>query len=137
MEFKAFDTQEIDDARNRYAEEAKARWGETQAYRESAWRTAQYTNEDFSRIQEQSAAVFRAFAELAGASPSDPQVQVLVQRWQTLISESYYFCSNEILADLGQMYIADRRFTENLDRYGAGTAKLMSDAIAVYCAKEK
>jgi DNA-binding transcriptional MerR regulator len=137
MEFKAFDTQEIDDARNRYAEEAKARWGETQAYRESAWRTAQYTKEDFSRIQEPSAAVFRAFAELAGASPSDPQVQVLVQRWQTLISESYYFCSNEILADLGQMYIADRRFTENLDRYGAGTAKLMSDAIAVYCAKEK
>ena len=135
MEFKPFDTSEIDSLRNQYAEEAKARWGETEAYRESAWRTAKYSAEDFARIQEQSNDLFREFAALVGASPSDERVQALVKRWQTLISESYYFCSDEILEGLGQMYVADERFTKNLDQFGAGTAQFMSDAIAAYCKK--
>ena len=40
MEFKPFDTSKIDELRDQYAEEAKARWGNTDAYRESARRTA-------------------------------------------------------------------------------------------------
>jgi DNA-binding transcriptional MerR regulator len=135
MEFKPFDTSEIDSLRNQYAEEAKARWGETEAYRESAWRTAKYSPEDFARIQEQSNDLFREFAALVGVDPSDERVQALVKRWQMLISESYYFCSDEILAGLGQMYVADERFTKNLDKFGAGTAQFMSDAIAAYCKK--
>ena len=135
MEFKPFDTSEIDTLRNQYAEEAKARWGNTEAYRESAWRTAKYSAEDFARIQEQSNGLFREFATLVGVSPSDERVQALVKRWQTLISESYYFCSDEILEGLGQMYVADERFTKNLDQFGAGTAQLMSDAISAYCKK--
>jgi DNA-binding transcriptional MerR regulator len=137
MEFKPFDTSEIDSLRTQYAEEAKARWGETEAYRESAWRTANYTDDDFARIQAQSGALFAEFAALVGTDPSDVRVQALVGRWQKLISESYYFCTDEILAGLGQMYVADERFTKNLDQFGAGTAKLMSDAIAVFCATKK
>ncbi len=135
MEFKPFDTSEIDSLRNQYAEEAKARWGETETYRESAWRTAKYSPEDFARIQEQSNDLFREFAALVGVAPSDERVQALVKRWQALISESYYFCSDEILEGLGQMYVADERFTKNLDKFGAGTAQFMSDAIAAYCKK--
>ena len=135
MEFKPFDTSEIDSLRNQYAEEAKTRWGNTEAYRESAWRTAKYSAEDFARIQEQSNDLFREFAALVGVDPSDARVQALVKRWQALISESYYFCSDEILEGLGQMYVADERFTKNLDQFGAGTAQLMSDAIAAYCKK--
>ena len=137
MEFKPFDTSEIDAMREQYAEEAKARWGETEAYRESARRTAKYSDEDFARIQAQSGALFSEFAALIGTDPADERIQALVGRWQQLISESYYFCTDEILAGLGQMYIADERFTKNLDRFGAGTAKLMSDAISVYCHKSK
>ena len=137
MEFKPFDSSKYDETRKQYAEEAKTRWGETEAYRESAWRTAKYTDEDFARIQKQSGALFTEFAALAGTDPADARVQALVGRWQALISESYYFCTDEILAGLGQMYIADERFTKNIDQFGAGTAKLMSDAIAIYCSKNK
>ena len=135
MEFKPFDTSKIDAMREEYAAEAKERWGNTEAYRENAWRTAKYTDEDFARIQAESGALFAEFAALVGTNPADARAQALVARWQKLISESYYFCTDEILAGLGQMYIADERFTKNLDQFGAGTAKLMSDAIAVYCAK--
>lgn len=133
MEFKPFDHSEYDAMRDQYAEEAKARWGNTDAYRQSAKRAAKWTEADKARLQKESNEIFFAFAALAGTDPADARVQALVARWKSFISESYYDCSNEMLAGLGQMYLEDQRFTENLDKFGAGTAKLMSDAIAVYC----
>ncbi|MEZ4509211.1 MAG: MerR family transcriptional regulator [Eubacteriales bacterium] len=135
MEFKPFDTSEIDALREQYAEEAKARWGNTDAYRESTKRAAQWTEADKKRMEAESGEIFSGFAALVGTDPADERVQALVARWKTFISQSYYNCTNEILAGLGQMYIADERFTKNIDKFGSGTAKLMSDAIAVYCKK--
>lgn len=133
MEFKPFDTSEIDALREQYAEEAKARWGNTDAYRESTKRAAQWTEADKKRMEAESGEIFSGFAALVGTDPADARVQALVARWKAFISQSYYNCTNEILAGLGQMYIADERFMKNIDKFGAGTAKLMSDAIAVYC----
>ena len=133
MEFKAFDTGEIDALREQYAEEAKARWGDTEAYRESTRRAAKWTDADKARLKKEQDEIFSGFAALVGSDPADTRVQALAARWKAFISESYYDCTNEILAGLGQMYLADERFTKNLDAFGAGTAQLMSDAIAVYC----
>ena len=133
MEFKPFDNSEFDAMRDQYAEEAKARWGHTEAYRESAKRAAKWTEEDKKRLEAESGEIFSGFAALVGTDPADARVQAMVARWQAFISKSYYTCTNEILAGLGQMYIADERFTKNIDGFGAGTSKLMSDAIAVYC----
>jgi len=135
MEFKEFDTSEIDALREQYAAEAKARWGNTEAYRESTKRAAKWTEADKKRLEAQSGEIFSGFAALVGTDPADARVQALVARWKAFISERYYDCTDEILAGLGQMYVADERFTKNIDQYGAGTAKLMSDAIAVYCTK--
>ena len=135
MEFKPFDSSEIDALREQYAEEAKSRWGNTEAYRESTKRAAKWTEADKARLQKESDEIFSAFAALVGTEPVDARVQALVARWKAFISESYYACTDEILAGLGQMYIADERFTKNLDQFGAGTARLMSDAIAIYCKK--
>ncbi|HWQ97001.1 MAG TPA: MerR family transcriptional regulator [Clostridia bacterium] len=133
MEFKPFDTGEIDALREQYAEEAKARWGNTDAYRESTKRAAKWTEADKKRLEAESGEIFSGFAKLVGTDPADTRVQALVARWKAFISESYYDCTDEILAGLGQMYIVDERFMKNIDKFGAGTAKLMSDAIAVYC----
>jgi DNA-binding transcriptional MerR regulator len=135
MEFKPFDTSEIDTLREQYAEEAKARWGNTDAYRESTKRAAKWTEADKKRMEAESGEIFSGFAALVGTDPADARVQALVARWKAFISQSYYDCTDEILAGLGQMYIADERFTKNIDKFGAGTAMLMSDAIAVYCKK--
>jgi len=135
VEFKPFDTNEIDAMRDQFAEEAKARWGNTDAYRESAKRAAKWSEADIKRLEAQSGEIFSDFAALVGTDPADARVQALVSRWKAFISESYYSCTDEILAGLGQMYVADERFMKNIDKFGAGTAKLMSDAIAVYCEK--
>ena len=115
---------DIDAAKEQYAEEAKARWGHTEAWKQSQGKTP-----NGSRMEE----IFRGFAALRDKEPGDPAVQAQVACWQQFITEEMYPCTREILAGLGQMYICDERFTANLDKYGEGTAKLMSDAIALYC----
>ena len=44
-----------------------------------------------------------------------------------------YHCTDTILKGLGQMYLADQRFQENIDENGLGTAQFMSKAIEIYC----
>ena len=57
----------------------------------------------------------------------------LVKKLQGYITENYYHCTDEILSGLGQMYVADQRFKDNIDKHGEGTAEFTADAIAVYC----
>ena len=60
------------------------------------------------------------------------EAQALVAKLQAHITENYYTCTDEILAGLGKMYVADERFKKNIDKYGDGTAEFVSDAIAAY-----
>ena len=75
------------------------------------------------------------FGQRVGSDPKDPVVQDLVKQWQEYLTKYYYDCTMEILGGLGQMYVADERFTENIDKYGKGTAALLSAAIGYYVRK--
>ena len=65
--------------------------------------------------------------------PEDDEAQALVAKLQNTITSFYYTCTDEILAGLGRMYVADERFKKNIDKYGEGTAEFASQAIAIYC----
>ena len=56
---------------------------------------------------------------------------VLVAKLQAHITVNYYTCTDEILAGLGKMYVADERFKKNIDKYGEGTAEFAAGAITV------
>lgn len=133
MSFDAFDRSEIERTRAAYAREARERWGDTPAYRESERRMAGYDEGQRKGIDAGMEEIFRGFAALRGQEPGSEAVQAQVAAWQRFVTEHFYACTKEILAGLGQMYTADERFRVNLDRYGEGTAQLMADAIAVYC----
>ena len=51
---------------------------------------------------------------------------------QAHITANYYTCTNEILAGLGKMYIADERFKKNIDKCGESTAKFAAEGIRIY-----
>ena len=133
MSFNEFDTTEIDEAKAKYAEEVKERWGNTDAYAQSQKKTSKYTKEDWKRVNEGMDEHLKQFSESLNENPASEKVQGLVRGWQQYITETYYECTKEVLAGLGQMYVMDERFTKNMDKYGEGTAKLISEAIAVYC----
>jgi hypothetical protein len=115
-----------------YEEEARQRWGDTDAYQESKRRTARYAKQDWDQIRSESEDINSAFVELmkAAAPAAGVEAMDLADRHRAHISKWFYRCTPEIHAGLGHMYVADARFTENIDKTAPGLAKYMSDAIA-------
>lgn len=121
---------------NNYDIEVKQRWGETVAYKEHEEKTANYTKDKWQELNDGLNAVFAKFAKCmnGGYTAASPEAQALVKELQTHITENYYTCTNEILAGLGQMYVCDKRFKNNIDKCGEGTAQFVAEAI-IYCNK--
>ena len=122
---------------NNYDVEVKQRWGETDACKEYAEKTAGYTKDKWQQVNDGLNAVVAKVAECMnnGHATDSPEAQVLVKELQTHITENYYTCTNEILADLGKMYVTDERFKKNIDKYGEGTAEFVAVSIAKHSRK--
>lgn len=135
MSFKEFDMSEINEAKEKYAEEIKERWGETEAYKQSQKKTSGYSKEEWKKVSDGMDELLKKFASEVGSDPACETVQSLVEDWKQYITATYYDCTKEILCGLGQMYVADERFLKNMDKFREGTTKLISEAIAVYCSK--
>ena len=122
---------------NKYDSEVKERWGETDAYKEHAEKTANYSKEKWQDVNDGLMAVLSKFAACmkGGHAADSDEAQALVKELQNYITENYYTCTDEILAGLGQMYIADERFKNNIDKHTPGTAEFVSQAITTYCRK--
>ena len=135
MELNAFDMSEIEEAKAKYADEAKERWGDTDAYRQSQAKAANYGKADWARINEETKAVFSGFAKLnRDGTPADSaEAKALVKTWQDVITRYFYDCTDEIMLGLASMYVCDERFQKNIDRAGEGTATFMSAAIRAAC----
>ena len=114
MEFNEFDMTEIEKAKEKYAKEVKEKWGDTKAYKENLEKTSKYKKEDWEKIQKEADEIFKEFSENKDKSPFSKEAQDLVVKWQNHITKYYYNCTKEILKGLGEMYIADERFTKNI-----------------------
>ena len=124
----AFDNREYE----AYKAEVKEKWGHTQAYAEFSRKESPdgKVNAGLDRIMGEFSACMQA-----DHAPDAAEAQALVGRLQDYISEHYYTCTDPILAGLGQMYVADERFRNNIDRHAPGTAEYISAAIAHHCGK--
>lgn len=120
---------------NNYSAEAKKRWGGTAAHREYEIKTAGYAPDTWQRVNQGLDEVLARFAGCmqSGHAADSPAAQALVNELQDYITAHYYTCTDEILAGLGRMYVADKRFRANMDSHGAGTAAFISSAIESYC----
>ena len=121
-----------------YETEVRSRWGNTDAYREHEQKTKNYTKEKWSEVNEGLMGIFAEFAACkdSGASADSLEAQALVAKLQAHITANYYTCTDEILAGLGKMYVADERFKKNIDKYGEGTAEFASEGIRIYVEKK-
>ena len=120
---------------NNYENEACERYGNTAAYREHEQKTKNYTKEKWAEANDGLMAIFAEFAACknSGASADSAEARALVAKLQAHITANYYTCTDEILAGLGKMYIADERFKKNIVKYGDGTAEFASKAITAFC----
>jgi len=113
-------------------EEARERWGETDAYRESSRRTAGYSRQHWERMKRESGEIDDTFISLmgAGAAPDSPEAMAAAERHREHITRWFYDCTPAMHAGLGQMYVADPRFAANIDEAEEGLAAYMAAAIA-------
>ena len=129
----AFDNSEFE----KYKAEVEQKWGETDAYKEHSERTADYSKQKWYDLACEMDAIMAEFASCMkkGETPDSPEAQNLVKALQKHITENYYYCTNEIMAGLGQMYVADERFRKNIDKHADGTATFICEATEIYCRK--
>lgn len=114
-----------------YADEARQRWGHSEAYRESARRTRGYSAEDWSRIKSEMNAIHVGMADLLaqGRRSDDRDAVGLAERHRRHIDRWFYPCSHRMHAALGDMYVADPRFRETYEKMRPGLAGYMRDTI--------
>ena len=134
MSFKVFD----DSKAEQYRDEVKQRWKDTDAYRE--YEEREKAGKLPKGFQKEFAEIFRHAGELmrANVSPASEEAAAMVGELQQYITKNFYACSDEILMSLGDMYVSDGRFRENIDMIGGeGTACYVREAIIIAVGKRR
>ena len=110
--------------------EARERWGNTEAYQESARRTARYGKQEWQRIKDEGERIQQRLAELmkSGHAPADAEAMDAAETHRQYIERWFYPCSPAMHRGVGELYVQDPRFTANIDRHHAGLAQFMRDA---------
>lgn len=126
MNFDVFDKSEIE----KYEEEVKAKWGNTKAYQEYRQKDITRDKEGYGKLADEMMTMFSELGKLKHLSPDAHEVQEKISALQQFITDHYYVCTDEILRGLGEMYVCDERFKNNIDKAGGtGTADFVRQAI--------
>ncbi len=122
-----------------YEAEVQERWGETDAYKQSAERTKRYTKADWEQIKAEMDENSAAFVALMDAGlPSDsPEAMALAEAKREHISKWFYDCSIEFYAEMAAIWVNDPRFTKNIDKAREGLAAYEYAAVQALAASRK
>lgn len=114
-----------------YGDEAKRRWGDTAAYRESMRRGRGFTSAEWKKIQQEAEANEARMVELmrGGADPDGQEAMAGAEAMREHISRWFYPCTYSIHAGLADMYEADPRFTAHYEDRTEGFAAFVAAAI--------
>ncbi|MBI5545409.1 MAG: MerR family transcriptional regulator [Deltaproteobacteria bacterium] len=113
-------------------EEARGRWGNTPAWKESQRRSRGYSKEDWGAIRAEGKAAAEGVAAHMEKGPESVEVQRFVRAHHQHINDRFYTCSAEMYDRLAQMWVEDPRFTQYWDAIRPGLAAFMRQAVEVY-----
>ena len=124
---------------SQYEEEARNRWGTSDAFTEAEKRTKGYSPADWKAIKAEQAALYGgAYAALkAGKSPSDASVMDIAERHRLSIDRWFYPCSHRMHSGLASMYESDDRFRQGIDAHGEGLAAFLAEAIRANASRHR
>ncbi len=129
--FKAFSEKE----QKQYEREARLTYGPDNV-NESIRRWESYDKKKRQAIMDEGSEIYIGLAKaLRKNLPADSaEVQDLIRRWHEHI-HYFYEPTTEILRGLGELYVTDTRFTDNIDSVETGLSEYMKGAINVYVDK--
>ncbi|RST74386.1 MerR family transcriptional regulator [Siminovitchia acidinfaciens] len=116
---------------NPYEKEARERWGD-KAVDQSNAKLAGMSEEEQKAMGEKMNAIYRELAALRQESPASEEAQAAIKEWYDFLNSNFGSYSLDAFKGLGQMYVADERFTKNIDKFGKGLAQFMCEAMGVF-----
>jgi len=125
----------FDFSHNPYEKEARELWGDA-AVDEANAKIARLSEFEKKEFADKFNAIFKKLAALRNLPADSGEAQAAIEEWYLILNEMGNY-SLEAFKNLGQMYVNDERFTENIDKFGQGLAKFMRDAIAIYADTNK
>ncbi len=110
--------------------EVEERWAGP-ALEQSKRRTKRYGKDQWKEAMAEGEAITAELAEQlkSGGTPQDVAAMDLAEQHRLHIDRWFYDCSHEMHAGLGNMYVADPRFTEHYEKYAPGLAEFVKAAI--------
>ena len=114
-----------------YADEAEQRWGGTDAWKQSQGRTSTYTKQDWAQVKAEMDTNNAAFvsAMTDGEPATSERAMDAAEQHRLHIHKRFYDLTPEFHRNLGDMYLADPRFTKNYEDIRPGLAQYVRDAI--------
>jgi len=131
-QLEVFGTDELPE----HEKEAEARWGDTEAWKESQRRAAAYTKADWIEIKREADANLAAFAQAlhSGAPATSDAPRMLAEAHRRHISRWFYECSRERHRGLAEVFVSDPRFAKTYDDVAPGLSRYVHDAIVAAAA---
>lgn len=121
-----------------YQQEAQERWGDTEAWRQSQQRTAQYTKADWQAMKAEMDDVNARFvAALQAGEPADGERAMDVAETHRQHMTRWFFdTSPELHACISENYVNDERFTKTYEDQATGLAQYVRDAVHANAARQ-
>lgn len=106
-----------------YQDEARERWGHTDAWTQSARRSAERGAEDWQRLKDELDDVETALvgALRRGVAPGSEEANALAERHRATVAH-HYDCTYSMQVVLARMYTEDPRFAAHYDQRADGLA---------------
>ena len=127
--------QGFDFSSNPYEEEARQRWGED-AVAKSKAKVGKMNADKQKAMGDVMNAIYFRLADIRHTDPASAEAQTAIAEWFHFLNQMGNY-SLEAFKGLGEMYVADERFTKNIDQFGDGLSVFMRDAMAVYAEKDQ
>lgn len=114
-----------------YQQEARERWGSHRVDKTNE-KLESMSKDEQKSLSERWEQIFQTLALLRNQSPESKEVQTKIKEWYDFLNENFGEYSLKAFYGLGQLYIEDERFTHNINKYGQGLAKFMSEAMEIF-----
>ena len=130
--FDGFDPADYDD-------EVQQRWGDTDAYKQSAERTKRYGKDDWARMKAEQDVIDDGFVALmdAGVAPDSPEAIDLAEQKRLHMDRWFYDCPVEFYVTMASTWVNDPRFTKNIDKRRDGLAAYSYAAVQALAAARR
>ncbi|MGH2873600.1 MAG: MerR family transcriptional regulator [Solirubrobacteraceae bacterium] len=120
-----------------YQQEAERRWGQTDAFKESARRAAAYTKQDWVAIKAEADGSTAGFAAAmrAGEPADGERAMELAEAHRRHICRWFHECGHRAHRGLAELYVSDPRYAKTYDEIDPGLAHYVHDAIMANAAR--